>query len=370
MKRIIAGLIIAVAALAAGCTNLAVLNNAYQTAVQQIAPGPATTVPIEVRMRGIWLLGGHDGTNLVSDVDLFDPATGVWYPAITSLPTPRKFCGVTYAAGKIYVVGGITAEGVNTALNDVFDISNHSWSAGIPLPVAMQGLEAVSIGDKVFCIGGSLVEDATGAHSKILRLNNMYGYWVSLYDIAGVNTTFRTDGAATVLDGVLFYCAGRNDLGAYFNTHYGHFVTDYSGYFTATALPQQRFGHASAAYSSVHHKYIFYVGGIFANNRIDQPDNSTPTNLFTIYKPPLQTQSMTAGALMNQIRVYHSAVVWRTNLYVFGGYNSTVVYDSFEYLSGINVTNVQSLSWSNGTNSMPRARYGFEAVTPDATQVE
>lgn len=353
-----------------GCTNLEVLNNAYNASLPQVITGPSTTVPIEVRMRGVWLLGGSDGTNLVSEVDLYDPETGNWYPGITSLPTPRRHCGVTYAAGKIYVIGGIDSGNFNTAVNEVFDISNHFWSLGVPLPVPMQGLETVSIGDKIFCAGGSLVEDTTGAHSRILRLNNIYGYWVSLYDIGGVNTTLRTDGAASVLDGVLFYCGGRDDQGAYYNTHYGHYVSDYVGLFTATALPQQRFAFSASTYSSPDYKYIFYTGGIYATGRLNQPDNSTPTNLFTIYKPPLQTQSMTVGLLMNQIRAYHASVVWRTYLFVFGGYNNTTVYNSFEYLSGINRTNVQVLSWINGTNSMPRSRYGFKAVTPDTLKGE
>ena len=352
------------------CTNSSVLSDAYRSSGSQTVTGPSTSVPIDVRMRGIWLLGGSDGTNLVSEVDLYDPATGTWYPGITSLPTPRRFCGVAYAQGKIYVIGGMGADNINTAINEVFDISNHSWSTGVPLPVAMQGLEAVSIGNVIYCAGGSLVEDATGAHSRILRLNNNYGYWISLYDIGGANTTLRSDGAASVLDGVLYYGGGRDDQGSYYNTVYGHYVADYVGSFTATALPQQRFAHSAASYSSSSYKFIFFTGGIYANGRLNQPDNSTPTNLVTIYKPPLETQSMTAGTLMNQVRAYHASVVWRTNLYVFGGYNNMTVYDSFECLSGVNRTNAQVLSWVNGTGSMPRNRYGFKAITPDTNKGE
>ncbi len=349
--------------LLAGCTDITILNDALQEATPQETDESATTVPIEVRMRGIWLVGGSSGTNLISSIDLYDPVTDTWYPEITDLPTPRVHAGITLADGRIYVIGGIDITGEPTSKTEVFDILNHAWESGVSFPIAAQGLKAVTIGDKVYTIGGSIANNAQGAFSKIFKLNNVSGTWLPLYDIYGRNTYFRTDGAATELDGILFFSGGRTDAGTDQTGHYGHYVADYLGYFNATTI-SARFAHAAASFSSSMYKYIFYTGGTTIAG-IAQPSISAALNTFYFYTPLLFTQSMTLGNSMNSARAYHGSIVWRTNVYVFGGMNSGTVNASYEYLTGINTTNIAGLNWHLGSTDMPMLRYGFEAVSAD-----
>jgi len=166
-----------------------------------------TTIPLEVRNRGIWLIGGSSSASTlspISGVDLYDPVDNKWYEGITQLPKPVMFAGVTPNNGKIYVIGGMTSAENLTRVVQIFDIESHTWSYGPDFPVAIQGLKAFSIETNVYTVGGSFTNDATGAISRIMKLNKLYNFWLALYDIAGVNTNYRIDAGVSTLENVCF----------------------------------------------------------------------------------------------------------------------------------------------------------------------
>ena len=342
-------------------TNSPILDSALEEA--QYA---GTSVPLDVRLRGVWLAGGSDENGPLAAVDLYDPLTDTWYPDITRVPTPRAFVGVAVADEKIYVIGGINTQGETSELNEVFDIRTHRWSRGINLPVGIQGAQLASIGGKIYLAGGSMTPDAEGAFSKILKMNNNSNFWVSLYDIGGINTYFRVDGAAATLDGILYYMGGRTEAGTYVNTNYGNYVMDYIGTFTGTVLPQQRVALSASSFSSGEKKYILLTGGVFTTGVITQPNSGVALNTFYYYIPIINTQSMNTGPVMNSSRAYHGSVVWRNSLYVFGGYDNGSFINTFEYIEDlVTPTPLSTASWTVGSLNMPRARYGFQAVTND-----
>ncbi|HCL56078.1 MAG TPA: hypothetical protein DHW82_03600 [Spirochaetia bacterium] len=351
-------------------TNTPVLQNAGKeasgedTALYDLGYA-RTSIPLDVRLRGIWLVGGKDnGHNLISGVDLFDPQTGTWYEDATALPTPRMLSGVTIADQKIYVIGGIDSSGYPCRLVEVFDLVSFTWSQGASYPFNIQGLRSVTINGRIFCAGGSTRKTADGATTKIIKYNPLYNTWNQIYDILGTNAiaNARLDLAGAVLDGVLFLTGGRNYLGTALNLNTSHYVSDYYGVLAATVIPATRSALSVASYSSAKNKYLLLTGGITVTANLSQPVFQAALNTFYYYKPVVNTASMTAGTVMGQARSYHSSVVWGASLYVFGGTHSGSAINSYEYIADLETpANLTVVSWQPGT--MPKARYAFQAVS-------
>jgi len=345
--------------------NKEILDIAHEAS---IGSQETTTIPLEVRMRGIWLVGGSSSVTTltpISEVDLYDPVEDKWYENITQLPIPVVFAGITATNGKIYVIGGMKNSDELVRNVQIFDIKTHSWSYGPDFPVAVQGLKAFAIGSNIYTVGGSFTNDSTGAISKIMKFNNLFNFWLSLYDIGGNNTYYRLDGGVAVLDGVMFYGGGRDLNGAYQNTNYLHYVLDYVLTATGTALTQQRFALASAAYSYQNKFYVFFIGGIYATGITNQPAISTlAQNTVYYYIPAIgaSAQSINTGQSLTKQRAYHTAVCWGHNIYVFGGIYNTTVWDDFEVLKDLNTASIASAPWVSA-GVMPRSRFGGEAVT-------
>ncbi len=93
----------------------------------------------------------------VSDVDAFDPATGVW-TARAPLPSARSEIGAstsTLADGRILVVGGSLPGIVPGAAAVIYDPAADAWSALPCLPEPRKGAVAFEVGDKIIVTTGS-----------------------------------------------------------------------------------------------------------------------------------------------------------------------------------------------------------------------
>ncbi len=91
--------------------------------------------------------GGVVGTN-----EVYDPATDTWETK-APMPTPRDHFGITVNQNRIYCIGGHIGYEY-TAANEVYDPITDKWENKTPAPVAKAG-KAISIGDKIYFIGGN-----------------------------------------------------------------------------------------------------------------------------------------------------------------------------------------------------------------------
>ena len=164
------------AAAATACgTDIHVLGGAgdldghwiYNTVTNTWAPGPA--VPIGVLQHGavslnnkIYVMGGRTSpVNIpaINNVQIFDLGTNTWSVG-APMPNPRSEFGHTVGPdGKIYVIGGSDSYfnvcGPVFADVQVYDPVANSWSISpFSLPVALGEIEAVTIGQKIYALGG------------------------------------------------------------------------------------------------------------------------------------------------------------------------------------------------------------------------
>jgi N-acetylneuraminic acid mutarotase len=78
---------------------------------------------------------------------------GDWTTA-RSLPVPRTEVGAAALDGRIYVVGGLTADGAGSAAVDVYDAASDSWRSAAPLPRPLHHVAVAAAAGRVFAVGG------------------------------------------------------------------------------------------------------------------------------------------------------------------------------------------------------------------------
>ncbi|TGK26143.1 galactose oxidase, partial [Leptospira stimsonii] len=117
------------------------------------------------RTRGLWVVGGIGAdANPVSQIDFYDPVTSTWFPAATSIPTPRAFANVVSHKEKIYVIGGLEKQAgvyVASKKTEVYDPYLDQWKTLADMPTANQGGVIASVGEEIFIIAGTTTTDMT-----------------------------------------------------------------------------------------------------------------------------------------------------------------------------------------------------------------
>ncbi len=94
------------------------------------------------------------------------PETGSRWQELAALPVRRSRLGLALWRGKLFAVGGLTAEGPTDRL-DIYDPTTGSWTTGASRPLALANLGAVSMGDGILVPGGC---DAQGQPSSTVHL--------------------------------------------------------------------------------------------------------------------------------------------------------------------------------------------------------
>lgn len=202
----------------------------------------------------IWVIGGFDGS-YKDDVERFDPGTGLWttmadlpvplrrpgviidasdriyvtggydgfnrnsvyrwngasWDNLTSFSTARSGHAVALSATKLWVIGGRTAVGGQTAAIEEYSIAGNSWSASAQV-LSSARQEALNIYDaagRVYVIGG------TPLSKKVDRFDPATGLITNLADMA---VTRQGGGGALHSGGDVVVCGGNSDdAGALFN---------------------------------------------------------------------------------------------------------------------------------------------------------
>ena len=67
----------------------------------------------------VYAMGGSDGASSLNVNEAYNIASDSW-STNTSLPTPRMKAGTHSHGGRVYVVGGASANGASTNANEVF----------------------------------------------------------------------------------------------------------------------------------------------------------------------------------------------------------------------------------------------------------
>jgi hypothetical protein len=136
--------------------------------------------------------GYRDGTGdaeaLIADAEIWDPATGCWYP-VGRLGTPRSNPGGLYIASKkkVLVAGGATRA-------EYFDVPTATWRYAPAGPTSVSGYERLAAvdGEKAILVGGQVSSvDSTPTQAWLFQPGE------DVYALGGLNGSFTV---AEVID--------------------------------------------------------------------------------------------------------------------------------------------------------------------------
>jgi hypothetical protein len=333
---------------------------------------------LETKQRGIWIIGGLGfGGSPVSEVDIFDPVTEIWYPNFTQLPTPRAFASVITLGDTIFVIGGLVLSGgtyTTTNVVEGFHIRTNSWKTYQSMPNRLVGATAGKTGNEIYLIGGTTT---TGMTTGTI-LNTVYrfqpfiesnGTWTQLTALGGTLLS-RVDMAGCGSRGTIYHTGGR-----FFSSGLAQVSSD--GYIPASnttsslieaSLSVARHGSAFSCYEPIPSDpfptdptALFVIGGSTATDLSIPAGSIAPSATFDYYQTGNSTNAMVVGSNLPMSLYYPASAIsyQQRKIYVFGGSSS------------INnpTTNVYSLQLENPSNSvwntlsaMPRARYGHGVI--------
>ncbi|MEI1276775.1 hypothetical protein V6Z05_00465 [Leptospira venezuelensis] len=330
--------------------------------------------------RGIYLVGGVDGNGYpIAEVDLFDPVESKWYPAFTSVPTPRSFALTIYHKGKIFVMGGAKrASGGSWTVTDeveAFDPFTKTWTSFSPMPATLHGAIGGSSGDEIYAIAGSTSLNTTSG----TLLNTVYrfypeigltGTWASPFT-SQTSIFPKIDMSSCVFDGTFYFTGGRqyNDGSASATSDSYIPSLNATSAITESSLITARHGAAIACYrpqtgdpSPGASKYVLIAGGSSGSNFFQPVTSVSPVSNYEVYAISTTTNAYATGPSLLQA-LYFPAMEISYDInqaYVFGGASTINVPTDFVYSIGL--SNPTAGPWTLSAQKMPRARYGHKAV--------
>ena len=241
-------------------------------------PTPRSGFAIATYNNKIYVIGGSVGNGYVGNNEVYDPLTDSWETK-TSMPTPRSDFSACVVNDKIYLIGGKKYSSINpyfneTAVNQVYDPANDSWTTVAALPDPVYGYASAVIDGKIHIIGGSKNPSSSGT-SVFDNANQVFdpqtGNW-SLADNIPSSSTFG--GAISTQDFMapskLYY------IGGFFSNAYSGETQIYNpsnnSWTTGVPMPTHR------AYLSVTiiNDLIYAIGGFDGTNWL---------NIVEVYKP-------------------------------------------------------------------------------------
>ena len=280
----------------------------------------------------------------------------------------------------IIVVGGFDSSGVVRDLVQTYDVETGSWSSGTPMTAPRANVNAVSVYDKVFIMGGTTGNAAAAWAGSTTNYQYTVGStWSTMTAYAAGNNSERMTYA---YNDTVYNLAGRSAAAAVAaSAHDGYSIAAnaLTTGATETVMVTPRTGVAGALWVPqsplTGPAKILLVGGFSSLTGTTSScivsagtTLNTASALFQYLNYPFAAPSVwTAPASQYPQAIgFGAAAVYQNTLYHFGG-TATVVASPAPLASGtvaaysFNLSNFTN-SWTAITN-MPVGRYGHCAVT-------
>jgi hypothetical protein len=159
----------------------------------------------------IYEIGGRIGASPTGIVEAYDPALDRWITLPKKMPTARDLLGAVSLGGRIYAIGGHATTAplhAQTAV-EAYDIGEQTWSARTPLPLPLFGFAAAAGPDgRIYVAGGSTTTTSMSIpQDGVLAYDPFFDRWSPVRPLAKARTTLASavgpDGRIYVLgDGI------------------------------------------------------------------------------------------------------------------------------------------------------------------------
>jgi len=146
-------------------------------------PGQAVENPAVVASGGrLYAFGGSTApfSGAQAYAAMCEPASDRWTP-LPAMATARGGAGAVAIAGKIYVVGGMGADGASLASVEVFDIASRTWGSAPAMAIRRDNPGVAALGGAVYVFGGRTRNadgtTANGTLRSVARFDPATGSW-------------------------------------------------------------------------------------------------------------------------------------------------------------------------------------------------
>ena len=237
------------------------------------------------------------------------PVEGGPWSTLAPMLQPRSEMAIAALGGKVYVIGGYPPGRIPSDVVQVYDPASNSWTLGPPTPVPIHHSVAMTVGDRMFLIGGEYMGAGTG--NPPVFLNDVYeldveaGEWLPRAPMP----TARSGAGAGVIDGKIYVAGGRPPRGRDFAVY----DPEADEWTPLLRLPTAR-----------NHLAVDAIGGklYVAGGRFDAGVGGEMTAVVEIFDPA--TGQWTSGAPMLEPRAGVTALAVFGCLYVIGGEGNVV----------------------------------------------
>lgn len=282
---------------------------------------------VTVHGNSIYIAGGYDGTNMLSDVQRATvDASGTlssWSSTGSSLGTARSGIGLQAHNGYLYAYGGVTGTGESTASGIVEyavinnDGSTGTWTASDSLGTARGYAAFAAQNGYITAVTGGSTGGTGGTLYNTSELsyvdnggNGIVGAWGT--PSTSSFTTARSQHASAAYNGYLYVIGGLSTATAQTDIRIGTITTTgtITTYAAGTVLPLARYGHDAI----IHNGYIYVIGGRDSSGAVTD----------TVYKSALDksTGAITGWTTVTPLTTPLSGVKATTyggKLYITGG---------------------------------------------------
>jgi outer membrane protein assembly factor BamB len=142
----------------ARCTQIEAGGRTIQGGALATARADAAAVTVDGTL---YVVGGYDGSAMAREV--VATRDGRRYRSVTALPIPVRYPAVAALGSRIYVFGGLGANGRPSAATQVVDLHRRTARVVGHLPVPLSGAAAGVLGGTIYLAGGRTARGATKA---------------------------------------------------------------------------------------------------------------------------------------------------------------------------------------------------------------
>ena len=143
--------------------------------------------------------GGRLGSEVTGKTWVLED--NIWVEA-WSMSTARNFHACTEFSGKLYSIGGETADGTVLASVEVYDPTTRLWSGGPQLPVGVTKAQAITFEGSIYVLAG---RRKGSSNLAVFRLSEDQGDWETLPGVE-VEDSYRAVFPAVVATRNLINC--------------------------------------------------------------------------------------------------------------------------------------------------------------------
>jgi DNA-binding CsgD family transcriptional regulator len=259
----------------------------------------------------VYAIGGESADGVSGTVERYDPEADAWMP-LADKPTAVADVAAALIGGEIYVPGGRTLSGSPAATVEAYNPETETWEARGPLPVALSAYALASLEGKLYLFGG---------WDGSVYLDSVYEYDPA-QDVWAAKTpmpTARGFAGAAVADGKIYVIGGYDgqaDLVA--NEEYVPSQDDGQGnpWTVKSPMPAGRAGCGVAVAANV----IHVIGGGWEREVADGVKYNVRSDEWETFEVPTSGQWRSLGLAMVD-----------TEIYAVGGWNGDYMDANREY---------------------------------------